>query len=70
MALKNFTKIRKTRKLESIHEHHFVERKNEGRNPDSNWRKFEFMPRNLDLKWRSRIPSRNTSTSSPIEQLR
>jgi hypothetical protein len=31
-----YKKIRETRKLESVHEYHFVERKN------------EFMPRNLD----------------------
>jgi hypothetical protein len=29
-------KIRETRKHESIHEYHFVERKNEGRKPDKN----------------------------------
>jgi hypothetical protein len=34
----------------SIHEKHFVERKNEGRKPDKNpsLRRLEFMPRNLD----------------------
>ncbi len=38
-----------TRKLESIHKQHFVERKNEGRKPDKNWSltSFEFMPRNI-----------------------
>jgi hypothetical protein len=34
LVLKNIQKIRETRKLESIHEKHFVERKNEGRKPD------------------------------------
>jgi hypothetical protein len=52
LALKNLTKIRKTRKLESINDYHFVERENEGRKPDknSNVRKFGLMSRNLDLK--------------------
>ncbi len=46
-----YKKIRETRKLESIHEKHFVERKNEGRKPDienSSLKRLEFMPRNLD----------------------
>jgi hypothetical protein len=45
-----YKKIRKTRKLESIHKYHFVERKNEGRKPDKNssLRRLEFLPRNLD----------------------
>jgi ribosomal protein S21 len=45
-----YEKIRKTRKLKSIHEYHFVERKNEGRKPDkkSSQRRLKFMPRNLD----------------------
>jgi hypothetical protein len=52
-------KIRETIKLESIHEWHFVERENEGRMPDKNssLRRLEFMPRNIDQKCRSRIPS-------------
>jgi ribosomal protein S21 len=43
-------KIHETRKLESIHEKYFAERKNEDRKPDknSNLRTPEFMPRNLD----------------------
>jgi hypothetical protein len=45
-----YKKIRKTRKLESIHEQYFVKRKNEGRKPDENWSLtiLEFMPRNLN----------------------
>jgi hypothetical protein len=37
------------RKLESIHEYHSVERKNEGRKPDRNssLRRLEIKPRNL-----------------------
>jgi hypothetical protein len=34
-GFKNTKKIRETRKLEYIHEKHFVEQKNEGRKPDS-----------------------------------
>jgi hypothetical protein len=43
-------KIRETRKLNSIHEQHFVERINEGRKPHKNLnlRRLEFMSRNLD----------------------
>jgi hypothetical protein len=43
-------KIPETRKLQAIHEKHFVERKNEGRKPDNNLslRRLEFKPRNLD----------------------
>jgi hypothetical protein len=53
------TKIHKTRKLESIHEKHFVEGKNKGRKPDKilSLKRFEFMPRNHDLQCRSRILS-------------
>ncbi len=43
-------KITETRKLESFHEQHFVERKDEGRKPDKktrDWR-LKFMPGNLD----------------------
>ncbi len=45
-----YRKIRETRKLESIHEYHCVERKNEGRKPMKNLsrKRLEFMPRNLD----------------------
>jgi hypothetical protein len=45
-----YKKIPETRKLENIHEKHFVERKNEVRKPDKNssLRRLEFMPRNLD----------------------
>ena len=45
-----FVAVRKTRKLESFHEKHFVERKNEGRKPDKNLclRRLEFMLRNFD----------------------
>jgi hypothetical protein len=45
-----YNKIREIRKLESIHEQHFVERKNESRKPDKNssLRRLDFMPRNLD----------------------
>jgi hypothetical protein len=55
----NNKKIRETRKLESFHEWHFVERKNEGRIPDKNssQRRLKFMPRNLVKKCRSRISS-------------
>jgi hypothetical protein len=47
---KSLHKIRETRKLESIHEKHFVERKIEGIKPDKNscLRRLEFMPRFLD----------------------
>ncbi len=50
MVLLILTKIRQTRKLESIHEYHFVERKNKGRKLDNNssLRRLEIMPRNLD----------------------
>jgi hypothetical protein len=51
LVLKIHTKeIREKGNLESIHEKHFVERKNEGRKPDKNWRlrRLEFMPKNLD----------------------
>jgi hypothetical protein len=39
-----------TRELESIHEKHFVEKKNEDRTQDKNWslRILKFMFRNLD----------------------
>jgi hypothetical protein len=59
LGFKNTKKICETRKLEYIHEKHFVEQKNEGRKPDKNssTRRLEFMPRNLDQKCRSRIPS-------------
>jgi hypothetical protein len=45
-----YKKIRETRKLESIREQHFVERKNEASKPDKDLslRRPEFMPRNLD----------------------
>jgi hypothetical protein len=45
-------KIREKRKLESLHEKHFVKQKNEGRKPDKNLsqRRLEFMPRNLGQK--------------------
>ncbi len=45
-----YKKIRETRKLKSFHEKRFVERKNEGRKLDknSNLRRLEFMPTNLD----------------------
>ncbi len=38
---------------------HLVERKTEGRKPDKNasLRRLEFMPRNLEKKFRLRIPS-------------
>jgi hypothetical protein len=54
-----YKNICKTRKTESMHEKHFVERKNEGRKPDKNSSpgRLEFMPRNLDKEMRSRIPS-------------
>ncbi len=44
-----YKKIRETRKLESIHEKHFVEWKNEDRKPhkSSSLRRLEFMPRNF-----------------------
>ncbi len=50
---------RNKKKLESINEKHFVEWKNEGRKLDKNsrLRRIEFMPRNLDQKCCSRIPS-------------
>jgi hypothetical protein len=59
LVFKILTKVQKTRKLESIHELHFVEWKNEGRKPDkiSSLRRLEFMPINLDKKCCSRIPS-------------
>ncbi len=43
------TKIRETRKLESVCELQLVERKNEGRKPDKDLslRTLKFMPRNL-----------------------
>ncbi len=45
-----YKKTHETRKLESAHEKHFIEGKNEGRKPDkrSSLIRFEFMPRNLD----------------------
>ncbi len=45
-----YKKFHNTRKLESIHEQHFLEQKNEGRKSDKNssLRRLEFMPRNLD----------------------
>jgi hypothetical protein len=45
-----YKKTPETIKLESFHETHFVERKNEGRKPDesSSLRRLEFMPSNLD----------------------
>jgi hypothetical protein len=45
-----YRKIRKTRKLESINEHHCVEQKNEGRktNKKLSLRRLELMPRSLD----------------------
>ncbi len=46
--LKSMQKIRGRRNLEPIHEKHVVERKNEGRKPDKNSRRFEFMLKNLD----------------------
>jgi hypothetical protein len=59
-SLKNpYKKICETRKLESIRKMHFVERKNEGRKPDKNSRRLEFLPRNLDIKCRSRSPSQD-----------
>jgi hypothetical protein len=50
LILKILTKNSKTRKLESIHELHFVEWKNDGRKPDKNksLRRLEFLSRNLD----------------------
>jgi hypothetical protein len=50
LVLMILTKIRETRKLKSVHEKYFVERKNEGRKLDknSNLRRLELMPRNLD----------------------
>jgi hypothetical protein len=47
---KSLQKIIETRKLEPLHEQHFVERKNEGGNPNKNLslRRLEFMPRNLE----------------------
>jgi hypothetical protein len=47
---KPHTKIRKTGKLEAIHEWHFVEQKKKGRKPDKNsiMRRLEFVPKNLD----------------------
>jgi hypothetical protein len=50
LVLKIRKKIRETKKLESIHEYHFVERKNESRKPGKNLslRRLEFMPRNLE----------------------
>ncbi len=52
-------KIRETRKFKSIHKWHFIEQKNEGRKSDnnSNLRRIDFMPRNLDYKFSSRIQS-------------
>ncbi len=49
----------RTRKIESFRGEHFVESKDEGRKPDNNssLRRLEFMPKNLDNKCRSRIPS-------------
>ncbi len=41
-----------TRKLKSIHEKYFVERKNKGKNPDKN----SSLTRNFDKKCCSRIP--------------
>jgi hypothetical protein len=45
-----YRKIRKTRKLQSINEHHCVEQKIEGRKPNKNLslRRLELMPRSLD----------------------
>ncbi len=45
-----YKKICETKKLESLHEQHFVERKNESRKPDKNssLRRLKFMPRNLN----------------------
>jgi hypothetical protein len=43
-GLKNpYKKICEIRKLENIHEKNFVERKNEGRKPDKNARRLEFL---------------------------
>jgi hypothetical protein len=46
----SYKKICETRKLESVHEQHFVEQKNEGRKPDKNLslKSLEFMSRNLE----------------------
>jgi hypothetical protein len=65
---KPYKKIRETRKPKSIHEKHFVERKNEGRKPDkdSSLRRLEFKPTNLDKKCRSRIPSPDSLPLSHI----
>jgi hypothetical protein len=57
-----FKNIRETRKkIESIHEWHFVERKKEGRKPDKNssLRRRKFMPRNLNEKFH--LSNLNTS---------
>ncbi len=45
-----YKKISETRKLESVHEKHFVERKNEGRKTRQKLsvRRLKFMPRNVD----------------------
>jgi hypothetical protein len=50
LVLTLYTKKPRNIKLESIHEYHFVEQKNEGRKPDKNWRlrRLYFMPRNHD----------------------
>jgi hypothetical protein len=56
-----YKKIPETRKLESFHETHFVERKNKGRKPDENssLRRLEFMhaqqPR-LKMSFKNSIP--------------
>ncbi len=45
-----YIKICETRKLESLNEYHFVERKNVGGKPNKNLslRRLKFMPRNLN----------------------
>jgi hypothetical protein len=58
-GFKNLSKkIRETRKLESIHELHFVKQKDEGRKQDKNssLRRCEFMLRNLNEK----LPFKNS----------
>ena len=56
-----YKKIPETRKLESFHERHFVERKNKGRKPDENssLRRLEFMPAQqprLKMAFKNSIP--------------
>jgi hypothetical protein len=58
LVLKSLQKISETRKLEFIHEYHFVERENEVRKPDKNssFRRLEFMTQKPRLK----IPFKNS----------